>query len=111
MLNLLVRLFTNKNCDKSKVETEKRKEKQMANFTMKETNLLFQTIIERDLGITLADNMSDLRSKQQIFNDFSKKVVIEQFDNKQDTTRVRIFRTEYVDPDTGCSKVAYTHTL
>ena len=92
-------------------ENKEKGERNMANFTMKETNLLFQTIIEKDLGITLADNMADLRSKQQIFNDFSKRVVVEQFDNKQDTTRVRIFRTEYVDPDTGCSKVAYTHTL
>ena len=110
MLNLILHLLQ-KDRDNQSTETKEKGERNMANFTMKETNLLFQTIIEKDLGITLADNMADLRSKQQIFNDFSKRVVVEQFDNKQDTTRVRIFRTEYVDPDTGCSKVAYTHTL
>lgn len=110
MLRCILQLFK-KNRDKSSNIENEKGERKMANFTAKETNLLFQTIIEKELGITLAANMADLRANIKVFNDFSKKAVIEQFDNKQDTTRIRVFRCEYADPDTGCSRVAYMPTI
>lgn len=110
MLRCILQMIK-KNRDKSSNIENEKGERKMANFTVKESNLLFQTIIEKDLGINLSDNMADLRSKTKVFNDFSKKAVIEQVDNKQDTTRVRIFRCEYIDPETGCPRVAYMPTI
>ena len=39
----------------------------MATFTEKEKNLLMETILKEHLGITLADDIKDLRSKTNIF--------------------------------------------
>lgn len=81
----------------------------MANFTTKETNLLFKTIIERELGIIIADDVKELRSKTDLFEN-SDAISIEKISEKVDTTRVSIFRTTYMD-ENGDDAVAYTHTI
>lgn len=81
----------------------------MATFTEKEKNLLIETILKEHLGITLADDIKDLRSKTNIFEN-DDRITIQMFNNKQGTTRVRVFKTEYVDGD-GDTAYAYTHTI
>lgn len=81
----------------------------MATFTEKEKNLLIETILKEHLGITLADDIKDLRSKTNIFEN-DDRITIQMFNNKQGTTRVRVFKTEYVDED-GDTAYAYTHTI
>ena len=72
----------------------------MAEFTTKEQNLLLETVLKEHLGITLANNIADLRSKTNIFaND--DEIKVKMFNNKQGTTRVRVFKTEYTDDNWG----------
>lgn len=81
----------------------------MATFTEKEKNLLMETILKEHLGITLADDIKDLRSKTNIFEN-DDRITIQMFNNKQGTTRVRVFKTEYTD-ENGDTAYAYTHTI
>lgn len=81
----------------------------MATFTEKEKNLLMETILKEHLGITLADDIKDLRSKTNIFEN-DDRITIQMFNNKQGTTRVRVFKTEYADKN-GNTAYAYTHTI
>lgn len=81
----------------------------MATFTEKEKNLLMETILKEHLGITLADDIKDLRSKTNIFEN-DDRITIQMFNNKQGTTRVRVFKTEYTDKN-GDTAYAYTHTI
>ena len=97
------------NCVTSHTFRKKEKEENMAEFTTKEQNLLLETVLKEHLGITLANNIADLRSKTNIFaND--DEIKVKMFNNKQGTTRVRVFKTEYTD-DNGDTAYAYTPTL
>lgn len=109
MIGFLACLFKKPQTAATVVHTEEKGDLIMANFTVKETNLLFKTIIERELGIHIADNIKDLRSKTDLFEN-ANNINIEKISEKVDTTRVSIFRTTYCD-NNGDDAVAYTHTI
>ena len=109
MIGFLACLFNKPQTAATVVHTEEKGDLIMANFTVKETNLLFKTIIERELGIHIADNIKDLRSKTDLFEN-ANNINIEKISEKVDTTRVSIFRTTYCD-NNGDDAVAYTHTI
>ena len=79
-----------------------------ANFTTKEKSLLMDVILERELGVVIADNIADLRSKVDIFAEDSN-VNIEKISNKQGTTKVSVFATSF-DAD-GETRTAYLASL
>jgi len=89
--------------------TKPKKEATMLNFTDKEKNLLLETVLERELGVILADNIADLRSKTDIFANDSE-ITIEKVQNKQDKTCVSVFITKYINSD-GDNFRAYMPTL
>ena len=109
MIGFLACLFEKPKTAATVVHTEEKGDLIMANFTVKETNLLFKTIIERELGIHIADDIKDLRSKTDLFEN-ANNINIEKISEKVDTTRVSIFRTTYCD-NNGDEAVAYTHTI
>ena len=109
MIGFLACLFEKPQTTATVVHTEEKGDLTMANFTVKETNLLFKTIIERELGIHIADDIKDLRSKTDLFEN-ANNINIEKISEKVDTTRVSIFRTTYCD-NNGDDAVAYTHTI
>lgn len=109
MIGFLACLFEKPQTAATVVHTEEKGDLTMANFTVKETNLLFKTIIERELGIHIADDIKDLRSKTDLFEN-ANNINIEKISEKVDTTRVSIFRTTYCD-NNGDNAVAYTHTI
>lgn len=109
MIGFLACLFEKPQTAATVVHTEEKGDLIMANFTVKETNLLFKTIIERELGIHIADDIKDLRSKTDLFEN-ANNINIEKISEKVDTTRVSIFRTTYCD-NNGDDAVAYTHTI
>lgn len=109
MIGFLACLFEKPQTAATVVHTEEKGDLTMANFTVKETNLLFKTIIERELGIHIADDIKDLRSKTDLFEN-ANNINIEKISEKVDTTRVSIFRTTYCD-NNGDDAVAYTHTI
>lgn len=80
-----------------------------ADFTQKELCLLLQSICENELGVYLAKNLKDLRSKVDVFAN-AENINIERVRNKQGKTRVSIFVTRYMD---NCGDVvrAYTPTI
>lgn len=80
-----------------------------ADFTQKELCLLLQSICENELGVYLAKDMKDLRSKVDVFAN-EDHIAIERIRNKQGKTRVSIFVTRYMD---NCGSVvrAYTPTI
>lgn len=80
-----------------------------ADFTQKELCLLLQSICENELGVYLAKDMKDLRSKVDVFAN-AKNINIERVRNKQGKTRVSIFITRYLD-DCGNIVRAYTPTI
>ena len=80
-----------------------------ADFTQKELCLLLQSICENELGVYLAKDMQDLRSKVDVFAN-AKNINIERVRNKQGKTRVSIFITRYLD-DCGNIVRAYTPTI
>lgn len=80
-----------------------------ADFTQKELCLLLQSICENELGVYLAKDMKDLRSKVDVFAN-AKNINIERVRNKQGKTRVSIFITRYLD-DCGNTVRAYTPTI
>ena len=93
--------------------TQKRKEKPMdkngADFTQKELCLLLETICEKELGVYVAKDVKNLRSKTDVFaNDDT--IQIQRVQNKQGTTRVSIFVTNYCD-DNGMVARGYTPTI
>lgn len=93
--------------------TQKRKEKPMdkngADFTQKELCLLLETICEKELGVYVAKDVKNLRSKTDVFaNDDT--IQIKRVRNKQGTTRVSIFVTNYCD-DNGMVARGYTPTI
>lgn len=109
MIGFLACLFEKPQTAATVVHTEEKGDLIMANFTIKETNLLFKTIIERELGIHIADDIKDLRSKTDLFEN-ANNINIEKISEKVDTTKVSIFRTTYCD-NNGDDAVAYTHTI
>ena len=109
MIGFLACLFEKPKTAATVVHTEEKGDLTMANFTVKETNLLFKTIIERELGIHIADDIKDLRSKTDLFEN-ANNINIEKISETVDTTRVSIFRTTYCD-NNGDDAVAYTHTI
>ena len=109
LVGYLACLFEKPETAATVVHTEEKGENTMANFTVKETNLLFKTIIERELGIHIADDIKDLRSKTDLFEN-ANNINIEKISEKVDTTKVSIFRTTYCD-ENGDDAVAYTSSI
>lgn len=109
VIGFLACLFEKPETAATVVHTKEKGDLIMANFTVKETNLLFKTIIERELGIHIADDIKDLRSKTDLFEN-ANNINIEKISEKVDTTKVSIFRTTYCD-NNGDDAVAYTHTI
>ena len=84
-------------------------DKNGADFTQKELCLLLETICEKELGVYVAKDVKDLRSKTDVFaNDDT--IQIQRVQNKQGTTRVSIFVTNYCD-DNGMVARGYTPTI
>ena len=80
-----------------------------ADFTQKELCLLLTAICENELGVHLAKDVKELRSKVNVFaND--DNINIKRVQNKQGKTRVSIFVTSYCDDD-GNTGRAYTTTI
>lgn len=90
--------------------TKTKKEKPMnANFTDKERNLLLETVLQKELGVVLAADVKDLRSKTDVFAN-SNEISIEKVSNKQGTTKVSVFVASYEDQD-GDTLRAYMPTI
>ena len=84
-------------------------DKNGADFTQKELCLLLETICEKELGVCVAKDVKNLRSKTDVFaNDDT--IQIQRVQNKQGTTRVSIFVTNYCD-DNGMVARGYTPTI
>ena len=84
-------------------------DKNGADFTQKELCLLLESICEKELGVYVAKDVKDLRSKTDVFaNDDA--ILIKRVRNKQGTTRVSIFVTSYCD-DNGMVARGYTPTI
>nr|DAM37243.1 MAG TPA: hypothetical protein [Caudoviricetes sp.] len=84
-------------------------DKNGADFTQKELCLLLETICEKELGVYVAKDVKNLRSKTDVFaNDDT--IQIQRVQNKQGTTRVSIFVTNYCD-DNGMVARGYTPTI
>lgn len=80
-----------------------------ADFTQKELCLLLSAVCENELGVHLAKDMKDLRSKVNVFaND--DNINIKRVQNKQGKTRVSVFVTSYCD-DFGMTTRAYMPTI
>lgn len=80
-----------------------------ADFTQKELCLLLSAVCENELGVYLAKDVKDLRSKVNVFaND--DNINIKRVQNKQGKTRVSVFVTSYCD-DHGMVARAYTPTI
>lgn len=80
-----------------------------ADFTHKELCLLLETICENELGVHLAKNIKDLRSKVDLFKN-DDLISIKRTQNKQGKTKVSVFTTYYCDDENGLA-TAYTPTL
>lgn len=80
-----------------------------ANFTHKELCLLLEAICENEMGVYLAKDIKDLRSKVDVFRN-DDNINIQRVQNKQGKTRVSVFVTSYCDND-GFKARAYTPTL
>lgn len=80
-----------------------------ADFTQKELCLLLSAVCENELGVYLAKNVKDLRSKVDIFKN-DDNIEIKRVQNKQGKTRVSVFVTRYCDDD-GMVARAYTPTI
>lgn len=80
-----------------------------ADFTHKELCLLLETICKNELGVHLAKNIKDLRSKVNVFKN-DDTISIKKNTNKQGKTRVSVFTTYYCD-DNNHVATAYTPTL
>lgn len=106
----LITYMVTKNSSQTGNTTNKKGEETMgtANFTTKEKSLLMDVILERELGVVIADNIADLRSKVDIFAEDSN-VNIEKISNKQGTTKVSVFATSF-DAD-GETRTAYLASL
>lgn len=75
----------------------------------KELCLLLKTICKNELGVYVGNDVKDLRSKTDVFaNDDT--IQIQRVQNKQGTTRVSIFVTNYCD-DNGMVARGYTPTI
>ena len=84
-------------------------DKNGADFTQKELCLLLETICEKELGVYVAKDVKNLRSKTDVFaNDDT--IQIQRVQNKQGTTRVSIFVTNYCN-DNGMVARGYTPTI
>lgn len=84
-------------------------DKNGADFTQKELCLLLETVCEKELGVYVAKDVKNLRSKKDVFaNDDT--IQIQRVQNKQGTTRVSIFVTNYCD-DNGMVARGYTPTI
>lgn len=84
-------------------------EKNGADFTHKELCLLLSTICEEELGVYLAKDMKDLRSKVDVFAN-NDTINVRRVRNKQGKTRVSVFVTSYRDID-GSETHAYLPTI
>lgn len=84
-------------------------EKNGADFTHKELCLLLSTICEEELGVYLAKDMKDLRSKVDVFANHDT-INVKRVRNKQGKTRVSVFVTSYCDKD-GSEARAYLPTI
>lgn len=84
-------------------------EQNKADFTHKELCLLLETICRDELGVHLAKNIKDLRSKVNVFKN-DDMITIRKHSNKQGTTRVSVFSTYYCG-DNNQIETAYTPTL
>ena len=106
----LITYMVTKNSSQTGNTTNEKGEETMgtANFTTKEKSLLMDVILERELGVVIADNIADLRSKVDIFAEDSN-VNIEKISNKQGTTKVSVFATSF-DAD-GETRTAYLASL
>ena len=106
----LITYMVTKNSSQTGNTTNEKGEETMgtANFTTKEKSLLMDVILERELGVVIADNIADLRSKVDIFAEDSN-VNIEKISNKQGTTKVSVFATSF-DAD-GKTRTAYLASL
>lgn len=80
-----------------------------ADFTQKELCLLLSAICEEELGVYLAKDVKDLRSKVDVFKN-DDNIEIKRVQNKQGKTRVSVFVTKYCD-DNGMVARAYTPTI
>lgn len=80
-----------------------------ANFTQKELCLLLEAVCERELGVFLAKNVKDLRSKVDVFKN-ADDIHINRVQNKQGKTRVSVFVTSYYG-DNGHIARAYMPTI
>ena len=80
-----------------------------ADFTQKELCLLLTAICEKELGVHLAKDMKDLRSKVDVFRN-SDNIEVQRVQNKQGKTRVSVFVTKYCD-NNGTVARAYTPTI
>lgn len=80
-----------------------------ADFTQKELCLLLSAVCENELGVYLAKDMKDLRSKVNVFKN-NDTISVKRIHNKQGKTRVSVFMTRYCD-DTGFEARAYMPTI
>lgn len=80
-----------------------------ADFTQKELCLLLKTICREELGVHIAKNVKDLRKEVDVFK-HCDTVHIKRVQNKQGTTRVSVFITQFCD-DLGNAENAYTATI
>ena len=106
----LVTYMVTKNRSQTGNTTNEKGEETMgtANFTTKEKSLLMDVILERELGVVIADNIADLRSKVDVFAE-DNNINIEKISNKQGTTKVSVFATSF-DAD-GETRTAYLASL
>ena len=106
----LVTYMLTKNRSQTGNTTNEKGEETMgtANFTTKEKSLLMDVILERELGVVIADNIADLRSKVDVFAE-DNNINIEKISNKQGTTKVSVFATSF-DAD-GETRTAYLASL
>lgn len=84
-------------------------DKNGADFTQKELCLLLETICEKELGVYVAKDVKNLRAKKDVFAN-SDSILINRVRNKQGTTRVSIFVTNYCG-DNGEVARGYTPTI
>jgi hypothetical protein len=80
-----------------------------ADFTQKELCLLLEAVCEHELGVYVAKNVKDLRSKVDVFKN-ADDIHINRIRNKQGKTKVSVFVTSYCD-DKGFTARAYTPTI